>query len=1065
MRLSMEQQRHIAAQSAFLQERIHSMDLLFSKDEDLAETRFQVWKEKAGGDRTFLRRLEAEQLEPEQVKAKLTEVEWKPVKPLPAWTEDVSELFEVLDQYEYEELTYQRAMEQNQWMTRFKEEKVHLFATSLLPFLDFARQKFVEERDTIYITFTETAESNMIMALFQSLFSLLLKTLEQRFNHYVSKHYPMTMIIPPTAEQRYKYAQEFNQDMAEKQWKHILIEYPVMTRLMIRTITNWKLNLLELLANVQEDAADILDTFGFDPVKTGIKQIDGNLSDAHNEGKTVYLLQFNNEQKLIYKPRGLHVDKAWEYLLTWVCRQGLPCTMKTPKLLNKGDHGWVEHVKQQPLGHRQRAETFYFRTGILMGLVYTFGGNDFHCENMIACGEHPVLVDLETLVLPRARPFDHKPGHDTADTKVQHMMTDSVLYSGFLPFWSKDHKGEPADWSSLTSEENKNHRLYDGDEKIDPLLYEDYIVEGFEWIYDCLQYRKTELLGDHSPLSVFHDCYFRYLIRGTQIYVDVQRHTTHPDFLKNGLWFSLEIERLGTGFSLYSSAEETARVWEIFQSERQALERRDTPIFYGKAESSALQDGAVELDPTFFMETALERSRGLIYRMNEQDRRTQVELIRTSLSLILETSHEDDSPLTGAVDFHPERQKTGSDFFFLKEAERIYKDIWERRITGERDQTEVTWIVKQYDMKADKLGLSPMSAFLYDGKIGLSLFMAALYRMNNEEHLKDDVACALGDFRKNLRSPDFAYVWKRMSLGLGKGLAGIIKSLMLISEYLEDSSYLEDALYMAENITEERVQSDHGLDIIGGSAGLLSVLSELHERTNRTSFFPLARRLSNHLLEQRSNIESGHKMWHSGVEQKPLTGMGHGAAGYAKALLQWYEIDGGPSLYKAAYEAVDYENMQYNDRKNNWPDYRRNKELSKEQEAFMGGWCSGAPGIGLARLQKRVTDPMHQRDIQRALTFTHDCPVHGSDHVCCGNAGRIDLLLEAYLHGYGEKQLEAARKRATWMIERKDQLGHYLLNGKDQGSGFNPSFFQGTSGIGYMLLRNIAPDRIHSLLT
>ena len=40
---------------------------------------------------------------------------------------------------------------------------------------------------------------------------------------------------------------------------------------------------------------------------------------------------------------------------------------------------------------------YYRRTGNFLCLVYALNGSDFHFENLIADGEHPVPIDLETI--------------------------------------------------------------------------------------------------------------------------------------------------------------------------------------------------------------------------------------------------------------------------------------------------------------------------------------------------------------------------------------------------------------------------------------------------------------------------------------------------------------------------------------------------------------------------------------------------------------------------------------------------------------------------------------------
>ena len=49
-------------------------------------------------------------------------------------------------------------------------------------------------------------------------------------------------------------------------------------------------------------------------------------------------------------------------------------------------------------------ERFYRRAGHLLCLMYVSSSTDFHDENLVACGEFPVPIDLETVFNPE--PFD-----------------------------------------------------------------------------------------------------------------------------------------------------------------------------------------------------------------------------------------------------------------------------------------------------------------------------------------------------------------------------------------------------------------------------------------------------------------------------------------------------------------------------------------------------------------------------------------------------------------------------------------------------------------------------------
>jgi len=85
--------------------------------------------------------------------------------------------------------------------------------------------------------------------------------------------------------------------------------------------------------------------------------------------------------------------------------------------------GWVEFVTQQGCMTSAEVSRFYIRQGAYLAILYALEGTDFHYENLIAAGEHPILVDLETLFQPRIADIH----------RVSEAYKDSVLRLGLLP--------------------------------------------------------------------------------------------------------------------------------------------------------------------------------------------------------------------------------------------------------------------------------------------------------------------------------------------------------------------------------------------------------------------------------------------------------------------------------------------------------------------------------------------------------------------------------------------------------------------------------------------------------
>jgi lantibiotic modifying enzyme len=188
-------------------------------------------------------------------------------------------------------------------------------------------------------------------------------------------------------------------------------------------------------------------------------------------------------------------------------------------------------------------------------------------------------------------------------------------------------------------------------------------------------------------------------------------------------------------------------------------------------------------------------------------------------------------------------------------------------------------------------------------------------------------------------------------------------------------------------------------------------------------------------------------------------------------MLRLYQIFGDEKYLDAGKEAVAYENSVFDAEAGNWPDFRNDpSEKDRTGNRFMGGYCAGAPGIGLARLDSltRMRDDAYEaeltRDIQRAEHFIRSIKNEGRNHLCCGSAGRIDFLIEEGYRLEDDGARDFAHRKLSALISGKQKRGHYnfhTVNGKYY---YNPTLFQGTAGIGYEILRFLDPQTIRSIL-
>ena len=87
------------------------------------------------------------------------------------------------------------------------------------------------------------------------------------------------------------------------------------------------------------------------------------------------------------------------------------------------------------------------------------------------------------------------------------------------------------------------------------------------------------------------------------------------------------------------------------------------------------------------------------------------------------------------------------------------------------------------------------------------------------------------------------------------------------------------------------------------------------------------------------------------------------------------------------------------------------------------------------------------------MQVTQDAQLGAIDHLCCGDFGLIETLLSAAQKLDRPDVSEKAQRRAAYLVTQAKTRGAYRLFTNLPEGIFHPSFFQGTTGIGYTLLR------------
>ncbi|MGH7999678.1 MAG: DUF4135 domain-containing protein, partial [Brasilonema sp.] len=255
---------------------------------------------------------------------------------LPVWTETLREAL------------------QTDWDTAYastnrclETEKPIPFEEVYLPFVYIAQQKLIAQLGASWQLLSEAVHISLERQLLLKLAFLGVRSLELEFSKFkAQKQSTAISLTQEQGEHSNVQYQTFIEDLKAEGLLSFFQKYSVLARLVVTTIDFWVEEKAEFIQRLALDLPTIQQTF---PEKTNhVVEIQGNLSDPHNRGRSVMALTFESGLKLIYKPRSLTLEAKYFQLLAWCNQQEALLPFKTFKVINCKTHGWMEYVEHLP---------------------------------------------------------------------------------------------------------------------------------------------------------------------------------------------------------------------------------------------------------------------------------------------------------------------------------------------------------------------------------------------------------------------------------------------------------------------------------------------------------------------------------------------------------------------------------------------------------------------------------------------------------------------------------------------------------------------------------------------
>lgn len=836
--------------------------------------------------------------------------------------------------------------------------------------------------------------------------------------------------------------------------------YPHLARLLAEICLSHLHHLRTLAADFQRDRTALEDLFSL-PQSCRITSCRPFLSDRHDGGRTVTKLSFENGLSLAYKPKSLAMDAAWSQFLSDFNKLECLPPFYTPKVIDRGDHGWQEWLEHTPCQDENEVREFFVQAGALTAFFYVTAATDCHWENFIAVAGRPVLIDAETLFHP-----------DTVEQKGRRF--HGVVRSGYLPHWERTasgylwesgglraSSGEPAveekyammnsHWMKRKTvlkeqEPAPNMPLYKGRTVTTP-DYLDALLSGFETAYSAVLAKRETSPSARDLFAAFQGHPVRLIYRNTKLYADLIDQALGPESMGSGQPFGHLFE------SLYDASALNPHLPKAIPAhEQRALEHLDIPVFFGTADSLDLTLSNGNRIPHAFTESAFELVDEILQQLGAADLQRQKTIIAASLKSGLEPHLENATPSRGH-DPMPKSSLPQSPASAILAATAIASRLMETAFDLEDEG--LTWVAPCWDPNRGFYQPQPIGDDLFEGRFGPLLFL----------HFFDQISKSLkykGPVRRTLKAitaqlTDVSKIAENEGFGGAQGLGAYLYGISLFMGE-EKPGYLMDALdRLLSNIDHQASRRDEKNDLVYGNAGFISALCKLQQMFPSDPRIP---RLLAPAAERLHNQISIHPAgWIlRGADGSLEAGLAHGVAGPALAFSRLAELDHFEAFREDAVQLWRYVHGAFDGERGHFP--VKHGHAVAPGNAAWNSWCRGTAGIGLAALacpDQSIHGFSREELLLMGNTTVNQEPAP-VNHICCGNAARILFLLELG-DRLGEPTFTDAARKRTLLLHRP--IAEQPLH---ENQFLPPGFFQGSSGIGYTLLK-LAHPRLVNVIT
>ncbi len=664
----------------------------------------------------------------------------------------------------------------------------------------------------------------------------------------------------------------FVQKLASRSgWLSLLSTYPVLGRLFGIETNAWQRDCTLLLRRLATDWTAL-----GQPGQPTLADV-SVLTLKHSQGANPPLLvTLPSGKRVVYHGKDLRIE-AWFVDVVAALAGGLTPSLEPRAILARDRYAWADYVESAPVSSRTQVESYFTRAGMYLRLFQALRTIDMHGRNVIAAGEHPAFIDLETVLQPPRG----LPGGSAVALATRERFDDSVLAVSLLPVWLAGEPGLPA--INVGGLNRGGNVVFPGDPpdkrtRIDPTVpaidavpaslgdHLPHLLAGYRSMSAALA--KSEVLP--SLLARAEKLRVAVLWRSGIMHKRIADQSVVPLLLTDGRFRETFLTRLVLG--LPDDISRRLGLHELW-----AIRDGAAPSFEAQPGSDAmyLPDGTNI--PGMFSSTALARVQ-LVRSAIDTDR--DIDAIQSAIGIEAESRNE--APPAFEVGPTASADATTP----LDHAIAIADFIAAESVTvGD----EAMWLGSVWLPTAGARRVDILPIDLLSGSAGLAVLFAYLHRRTAAGRFRDAALHALGPVVREVRG---ATSRGQFRVGAFAGLGGQLYALAKCDELLGDSTHAELVKRCFSSISPAVAAKDSPRDVITGAAGIVLVAANMLEPFSRPpNLGHIASQLREPVTQHRERFVGGPR-W--------LAGLPGEHEGIAWALARWFGLPKGATVEDAS---------------------------------------------------------------------------------------------------------------------------------------------------------------------